>query len=723
MSPLKLTKKRSFSDKSIFYSYILGGFIIILSFIHSDLTIDPVLIPRFTALAVFLSAVLLIFSIQQLRGIANIDLNILRRGIFPVFICYFIFSACSLFNAINVTEGIFEVLKIFLFILFLFVATQMITGYKPAGKNNTLRAPGENNIDGVMIIIKSVIAVALIISIVGLYQYYELLQSDQDISEILIDVRSTLANKNLLSSAIFLTLPFIIYGVIKLKKNWKLFSLFTLNLSLFNIVLLQSRAVWVATGISAGVALLLILIFSKQLMVIKLFKGHRRKSIIQAILLLVVVNTCLITLFINAETKKLLRSRWESIIGSDNLNVDEFNKRTEPGAIGTRLIMWKKTIQMIKENPLTGVGAGNWKINLPLYGIDDLGLSVKTGIRHYQRPHNDFLWILSEIGIIGFLFYLLAFMLVFKYIFKLLISAPNKDERWLALLIFFGITGYLILSFFSFARERIMHNVILMISIAVIVSMYHNNFPLKQKSSSSLSLMFIIPLLILSFVSILIGFTRANSESHAKQAITAHAGQRWNYLIPEINKAYSRWYNMDPMATPLTWYRGVANFTLNHHEAAFNDFLSAYKIHPYHIHNLNNLATCYELKGEHDRAIEFYKKALAISPRFEESLINLSAVYFNQEKIDDAYLTISACDTNTVNPKFKKYLATILSAKIDVLLLSVERHNVKQALIDISNDEELLLQIHKNALSETTDISSYLLKEAVKTLTILERRE
>ena len=57
----------------------------------------------------------------------------------------------------------------------------------------------------------------------------------------------------------------------------------------------------------------------------------------------------------------------------------------------------------------------------------------------------------------------------------------------------------------------------------------------------------------------------------------------------------------------------------------------AHLFSPYHLHTLNNLATCFELKGQRDEAIKYYLKALDISPKFEDASVNLAAIYFNEK--------------------------------------------------------------------------------------------
>ena len=65
---------------------------------------------------------------------------------------------------------------------------------------------------------------------------------------------------------------------------------------------------------------------------------------------------------------------------------------------------------------------------------------------------------------------------------------------------------------------------------------------------------------------------------------------------------------------------------------ALDDFKKAYAHHPNNIHVLNNLGTCYALLQHPEKAIEFYRKALEISPGFERCLINLRTLDAATEK-------------------------------------------------------------------------------------------
>jgi O-antigen ligase len=78
------------------------------------------------------------------------------------------------------------------------------------------------------------------------------------------------------------------------------------------------------------------------------------------------------------------------------------------GSFSMRSVMWKATARMMMANPLTGVGAGSWEVQIPLYQRIDSVLEAD------YYAHNEFLQLLSEYGLgTGglFLAFLFAYLL------------------------------------------------------------------------------------------------------------------------------------------------------------------------------------------------------------------------------------------------------------------------------------------------------------------------
>lgn len=568
-----------------------------------------------------------VVTIPNVREVINLNFNIVHRIVYPAFVFYLIIGITSLSQAINISEGIFELLKTFLSLTFLFLATLIL----------------QSNRKGIPILIRSITISGLALSVIGICQYYQLAFNSIPGNSF---VYGTMVNRNLYSSALFLTFPFILYGVLRFFGIWRILSTLSMIFVWYNIIIAETRAVWVAMAV-AMVSLGLLTVYLRKRRIFTDPPLLKQKRLGQAAIILVVV------VIISTSISKYYYPNYSPIKRVASLAT------LDDESINERITLWSKTVQMIMDNPIIGVGLGNWKIVLPHYGTS--GMRSELGQVHFQRPHNDYLWVLSETGILGLFFYLSIFVIVIGYIVKIITYSSNTNDKIYSSLMFFGIIGYLVISFFSFPKERIVHSILLMFMMSTILSIYNKLFPLRKEMSRFVIGGLTISSLILISISIVLGYVRLNAEIHTKKAIAAQEANNWQAVITEIDKAQTRFSNMDPMSTPLPWYRGVANFSMNNINEALKDFQKAYGIHPYHIHVLNNLATCYELLGDHGNAIFYYNKVLDIFPRFEETLINLSAVYYNTGKYEIAYKMLMLCDENSSNPKLPLYLEMVMN--------------------------------------------------------------
>lgn len=108
----------------------------------------------------------------------------------------------------------------------------------------------------------------------------------------------------------------------------------------------------------------------------------------------------------------------------------------QEGTKWERLKLWNGALMMIKEHPLIGFGVNTYTRNFPAYKPTDY-----WGIIY---PHNSYLHMATEIGLIGLGLYLTFIILVFRYIGKCLNLPP---EGWISNTImglFAGLIGFLI---------------------------------------------------------------------------------------------------------------------------------------------------------------------------------------------------------------------------------------------------------------------------------------
>lgn len=597
--------------KQIDLLVLVAGAVLIIPYLYSTATIDAVLLPRFLAWSILTFVLTFIILIKIWRNKKGLDPSIIRRAIFPVFGCYLCVSLISLSKAGNLTEGVFEWLKVFLCFAFLYSSTLIIDGSKDSAK----------------ILTKSVVVMGMILAFIGICQYYHLAFNSLPGNDV---IYGTMAHRNLFASALFLALPFVLYGVLQFSGKWKIMSFASFTSIFLGIVITETRAIWLAM-ILATFALAFILALGKKKHP-ALYAG--RHAYYRRLLSMSVIIACVIVFSLLSRDYVFEDKTSNYNLGANNAKAEKISVAARSiwavESFNERLTIWQKSLHMVKDAPLLGVGLGQWKIALPRYGRIEKYEVSHRGINEviFQRPHNDYIWVLSETGVPGLACYVSFFLLLIYYTLRIFFRSADMDKKIFAILMLFGLIGYMIISFFSFPRERIFHNVFLMLMTACVVSTYHSLFPAQKKGTGRSALLILnAAALLLTGFGIFFGYARLDSEIHTKEALSARRDKHWARVIMEIDKADSRFYNMDPASTPLTWYKGMANFSLGRTREAFEDFKKANEIHPNHVHVLNNLGTCSAMLNDYRSALDYYHRVLALSPGFKATRANLSAVY------------------------------------------------------------------------------------------------
>ena len=193
---------------------------------------------------------------------------------------------------------------------------------------------------------------------------------------------------------------------------------------------------------------------------------------------------------------------------------------------------------------------------------------------------------------------------------------------------------------------------------------------------------------------------RYNGETHSRLIQIAKKQKNFARTVRESERADSWYFPIDETATPFTWYRGMALFYSGQATAAKVAYEDALKKNPYHIQLLNDLATAFEQTHERGRAVEFYRRALAITPNFPHSLLNISACYFNLGKKDSAYIYIDKVYGLKLTYKemssYKVYLPAILREKVNA-----ERHKIpepaRERAMTMATDTAFLATVYRKA--------------------------
>jgi O-antigen ligase len=406
----------------------------------------------------------------------------------------------------------------------------------------------ESDVNG---IIKSIVLLALGLGGYGIYQYFTI---DNPA------VRTgTMANMNLCSTAHLLMIPFSIYAW-RYSKIWKILGTVAVVVAIFIILFsLRTRSTWVALFVMSFVA------------------TCRKKKLLLIMMIF----------FVLAATGIYL-------IRGNNVFYSE--------SILERFDLWLGSMRMLKDN-LLGIGAGNWRINIVQYArymtLSEAMKTVAFCKVYFQRAHNDWVQMVSELGVQGFILYLSLFILSIYYAIKAK-----------SVLIYSCLTAYMVDACFSFPRERTFYVVFSLILMAIATKLSHNRKPVYKLKFSYLGSVLILA--GVSFAVVIFGI-RYKTECKVFKMIHARQKQQWHILLSE-SENISRFSTLDSFCTPLLVYRGIGNYAQRDFSRAVTDFQRAYDVNPNHVQVLTQLAQLWNIHARPDMSKKYYEEALNLFP-------------------------------------------------------------------------------------------------------------
>lgn len=635
----------------VFWLPVLLFLLILPAVWADDALLDASLLSRQLALSIILPIIALILILCIKNGF-RFSFSMSEKIIFGGLAFFMLMHFASFVNAVNYHEAVFRTAKEFMFCAWFFFVYQLLIT-KPNGHD---------------FLIKAIILLGCIFAGIALVQLFKTDFSKFNeakgflsyyLNQEMEKVISTCSNKNLLASILFLTTPlsgYLIAQNIRIK-DWRSIAWLTISVlfaisGLILIMLLLTRTVYAALFLTAVCATVLIYLY---VFVIQPRKtGNPASSKLK--ITLTVIPVAMIAL--SAAVIGLTETKIEQMLKERimlTINPEKYHYRSnESGetAISMRTIIWGKTVQMIKEHPLIGSGAGQWQIIIPKYGVDEFNEKLREGSLTYQRPHNDFLWFASEVGILGLVGYLIFFFGIIYIGIKNILRCKSREIALFNIIATSTLIGMALIMNLDYSHERIEHNIVYMSIAALILanSKLMETDCLSDKKTQS-DIKTTIAIMSIGVIICVFGLQQSfafyNGEENARRVLAAHYSKKWNLEMQLTRNADEQQYTLNNYSVPMLYYSGFAKAMLNKNSESIVDFEKAIKQHPYHIITLNALGTAYNMKGENDKAIENYNKVLAMSPRNVDALTNISLAYYNKKEYGTAVNYLKRVNPNT----------------------------------------------------------------------------
>ncbi len=359
---------------------------------------------------------------------------------------------------------------------------------------------------------------------------------------------------------------------------------FSVGLAILCILLLRTRGVWLGAFVMTAIAV-----------AYYAFKGNAQRRTVGLISLGVISIGIVVAIFASGS---------EKIFNSDTIQ--------------SRLHYWNASWEMFMDQPVTGVGGGQWKIEYPGTGLKGTNESVMSGQTSILRPHNDLLWMLSETGIAGALLFIALLVLGFRQ--------TIKHERGL----FFALTivGFAVYGFGEFPLERA--TLLLPLATALGFAAAHTKPSIKTRPIAG-----VILASIAGLFTVYVGQNRVQGERAAKDCLDGYMSGNVRSMQINAQKAQNVCFEMDIYNNPMAYFEGLSHMRtpngqipsdtkINQAEAAFNQAL---QIHPNHILTLNQLAAVKRYNSSIGEAIDLYERVIEIAPRNGNAAMQLMELY------------------------------------------------------------------------------------------------
>lgn len=441
-------------------------------------------------------------------------------------------------------------------------------------------------------VMRVLVAVMSVVSFLGLLQYYF---SDVYIIKNLVSQTaspgSTFANKNMASHFIVMTLPlsFVLLLSARNKFNISLYSVTSLIGSWF-LIYTFARQAYVAMVVELLIFLLVLALDNwknKDRSLLKTAVHKKGKGVALIAILL------FLSLAANFTDKG-----WES---AEATKINKIQSIVETEG-NPRLPAWRNTIEMIKDHPISGVGVAQWAAVYPRYYDRIMKDIIFNEDIRLRRLHNEYLEVLANFGLVGYVFLLWLLYLIVRRSLSVLLNSSNSS-RGSMLAMVLGLTGFGVVSMFSFPIRVYLPAFLVFVYFALI---YLSSTPNKK--------LFVVINLkgkILKLFLLLIFMS--GSVFASKYA--------YNWLTAEHHSLYAKGFideasKPNPLLSKEKLYAlasgaGLKALSYNKRESEYYSIVGSSLL----------------LQNKPEDAIFFFKKAIDISPFNTGALLQLSLAY------------------------------------------------------------------------------------------------
>ena len=588
-----------------------------------------------------LVVVALVFFIKEFRERTQVLFGFFTNKIGIAYSLIMVMALLSFSKAINTEEAILHFFKIFTAFSAAWMVSALVIYYK-----------------------EGIVVLALAMTILLCYDFLVAMDGIKGVikgTATDLAIKGSYSNKNILASAIFIKIPFAVWLFYFRRENYlRLIGAVGLTLGTLAVFFMSTRTFYLATILTV----VIFVIYGA----IDFFILKRRET---GVKVLIHVGLVVIAFGIFSFVQNYLYPQEVRQSTSFGARLAEVANQ-ENQSNNLRKTAWVITAtDMIPNDPLLGVGIGNWKVRFLQYEN-----SYSPHYIYMYKNHNDFLELTAEVGIFGGLAFVAIFLLAAFYFIKGTYKNKNSEQEQWFFLPLFGLFAYSFDAFFNFPQDRpeiqALFGIYVGIAVGLAVLYFGENS--KERKLPTLAIGFIGAIAVVAMVlGVIVERMYFDSSKIQRMVKEEQQGVRSpkspaDYLI----RNYPRIPNLTAVAEPVDVEK--ARYLID--EKKFDEarkILSSIHYHPYDARPEYFMAVSYFMEPEKklDSIYKYAHKARMIKPNFYGSL-NLETFALNnlgkeQESIKllKQFLSLEKDSIQKEEPKWKKRLKSIFHVDVD----------------------------------------------------------
>ncbi len=566
-----MSKRPSNSSKVDFSNFLPSLFIIaflLVGFVPNLSAVDKIA-PQWLYLSIlnFISGLYLFYNRKRF---SFRFFSVLSSGIALCYIGFVLWAALSYFYAINPTEVLVNIVRHFNTLFMVLNIAVFIYSIKNKNRLASLA----------IMAILSVEVYAVIIQALEMFNTSGAIDPGE--------LKGVTANRNITAFSIAIKLPYVLFLILVSRKPlFKFLYSFLIFLGLFCLSMIESRASFIAAGLIA----LILLTWT-------FYISYKEKKYNYTLWNLYYLFPMIFAI--------LLNQAYTSEKGADALSrAATISLSTEDASINKRLRYYKAVLTHALDNPILGVGIGNWKLTSIDYDKKDI-----TGYIVPYHAHSDFIQLGAELGFIGFFLYLFVFGFALYYGFLIIFRSKLDFETKLFVLILIsslGVYGIDANLNFPIARPQVLAPWALTMALLI----FHFRQFKKIESNNKTLKFSMYPLALILIMAPSIYVTNVNYKSLIGQLtlLRDFNSNQYSLSLDQVDNITPWLPNITVTTIPMESIKARYYLYYKRYEKAIPMLKAGIAANPYLLFSENLLGKAYYEMGNIDSAFHYSKKA------------------------------------------------------------------------------------------------------------------